>query len=233
MLRFGCLSSQIHAYICVCVRGLSCSPSCSPCPWTLVSRGCSFLEIICEVPQGPMSQSPQKKTRTDWVFIAYCWWRLGIESFVICDSTLLEEKDINALHLFMLTNAAACKKLASIKLFFIFIFFFSTVRNIIIANLAHICRVDSNQHQTRMFFAQTKLERHACRLLPEKEGGEQAVPGWALKQPSVSVAPLALPLLTCLSLCHCNWHSNHNNSSPLWGVGTWTREISSRMSIGE
>lgn len=79
---------------------------------------------------------------------------------------------------------------------------------------------------------QTKLERHACRLLPEKEGGEQAVPGWALKQPSVSVAPLALPLLTCLSLCHCNWHSNHNNSSPLWGVGTWTREISSRMSIG-
>lgn len=69
---------------------------------------------------------------------------------------------------------------------------------------------------------QTKLERHGCRLLPKEEGGEQAVLGWALKQPSVSVAPLALPLLTCLSLCHCNWHSNHNNCSPLWGVGTWT-----------
>lgn len=67
---------------------------------------------------GTNVSEPPKKTRTDWVFIVYCWWRLGIESFVICDSNLLEEKDINALHLFMLTNAAACKKLASIKLYF-------------------------------------------------------------------------------------------------------------------
>ncbi len=52
---------------------------------------------------------------------------------------------------------------------------------------------------------------HGRGLLLAKVGGGQAVRGWAVKQPSVSVAASCPASTDRLSLCHCNWHSNHND----------------------
>lgn len=76
-----------------------------------------------------------------------------------------------------------------------------------------------------MLIVQTclKLERLGTRVwAAARDWGRRAgcAIGWALKQPSVSVATLCPACTRCLSLHHCNWHGNHNDGcSP----GVWAR----------
>lgn len=65
-----------------------------------------------------------------------------------------------------------------------------------------------------MLFVQTNLRGMGLGwggLLPAKEGGEQALPGWVLKRPSAAVIPSCPASTDRLLLCHCNWHSNHSD----------------------
>lgn len=79
-----------------------------------------------------------------------------------------------------------------------------------------------------VLFVQTnlKLERHGTRVAKERE--ESKLCKAELRNSHLCRwHPPACPASTDRhSLCHCNWHGNHNDDRSPWGGGAWTWEIS-------
>lgn len=106
-----------------------------------------------------------------------------------------------------------------------------------------LCLLTDNKQQKQVYFKQPtdqsflqtnlKLDRLWTRVKTvAREKGTRSSCARLSSQAAICVNGTPCLVFTdCLSLCHCNWHCNHNNSSSPRGTGTWTWELSSSQGV--